>query len=463
MASILQFPEQFLFNRYPPRGPRYTSYPTADRFHADFGEAQYREALHRQGDLADSGGLSLYAHIPFCRSLCWYCACNKVITKDTRRADTYLQDLLIEVKLVSQALAGERKVTQVHFGGGTPTYLGHGQLGEIMDAYRAEFELAPDAEIGIEVDPRTVDGAYIAALAELGFNRMSLGVQDFDREVQGAIHRFQSHEQTLDVLDAARERGFESVSLDMVYGLPRQTLETFDATLAMLLTARPDRVALYSYAHLPERFKPQRRIVDADLPAPETKLAMMRRAQERLVQAGYVSIGLDHFALPGDELAQAGKQGGLQRNFQGYSTRGGTDMLALGVSAISQVGSVYSQNVYETDAYHDALAEGRLPVARGLRLSRDDLIRRSVIQGLMCQMALSKEALSHAYLIDFDTYFANELERLRALEADGLVSIDSEWIEVTELGRYFLRAIAMVFDLYLSRAREAPKRFSRLV
>jgi oxygen-independent coproporphyrinogen-3 oxidase len=463
MNAPVPFPEQRLFSRYPPRGPRYTSYPTADRFQSGFGEAQYREAMRVRGELAAPGGLSLYAHIPFCRSLCWYCACNKVITKDTSRAAAYLDDLKLEIRFVAQALAGERRVTQVHFGGGTPTYLTHGQLGEILDVYRAEFELDPKAEIAIEVDPRTVDYAYVAALGKLGFNRMSLGVQDFDRDVQGAIHRFQSPEQTLGVLDAAREHGFESVSLDMVYGLPRQTLASFDATLAVLLAARPDRVALYSYAHLPERFKPQRRIRDEDMPEPEVKLAMMRLAQERLVQAGYVSIGLDHFALPGDELAQAGKQGGLQRNFQGYSTRGGTDMLAFGVSAISQVGAIYSQNVYETDAYHDALAEGRLPVARGLNLSRDDLIRRAVIQGLMCQMALSKEAVAHAYLIDFDGYFAPEIERLRALEADGLVHMDREWIEITELGRFFLRAIAMVFDRYLSEAKEPPKRFSRLV
>ncbi len=453
-----------LLRRFDVSGPRYTSYPTADRFVEAFTAAEYRQALARRGDgLARAGKpLSLYVHIPFCESLCYYCACNKIITKQHGRAATYLRYLAREVDLHAAALGRGQVVTQLHLGGGTPTFLSDDELRELMAMLKRGFSLAPGGEYSIEVDPRTVDGARLAVLAELGFNRISFGVQDFDADVQKAVHRIQPASQVFALMEQARAVGFDSVNADLIYGLPRQTPESFDRTLRRMCELRPDRIALYAYAHLPERFKPQRRIVPAELPDASAKVTMLARSLAAFQEAGYDYIGMDHFALPGDALAVAKRQGRLHRNFQGYSTQPDCDLIGLGVSAIGRVGATYSQNAKTLEEYCDHLDQGRLPIARGLALSRDDLARRAVIMALMCQGHVLFESIELAWMIKFDSYFAAELEQLRELQGRGLVTLDDTGIQVTATGWYFVRAVAMVFDRYLQADRNRA-RFSRII
>ena len=453
-----------LLQRFDVAGPRYTSYPTADRFVEAFGYDEYSAALahRRSGAAAMALPLSVYVHIPFCESLCYYCACNKIITKHHERAEPYLRYLSREIDLHTAQLGIGQPVSQVHLGGGTPTFFNDRQLAELMDMLRRNFTLAPGGEYSIEVDPRTVDAQRLSVLHGLGFNRLSFGVQDFDPEVQKAVHRIQPAEQVFALVEAARGIGFESINVDLIYGLPRQTPESFQRTLAQVNQLRPDRIALYAYAHLPERFKPQRRILQADLPAAAGKVSMLAASLDALMGAGYVYVGMDHFALPEDALAIAKRQGRLHRNFQGYSTQPDCDLIGLGVSAIGKVGAPYCQNAKTLEEYCDYLDQGRLPVVRGLALSRDDVVRRAVIMALMCQGELQFESIELAHLIDFRSYFATELETLQTLQEQGLATVHSTDITVTEQGWFFIRAVAMVFDRYLQADRNRA-RFSRII
>jgi oxygen-independent coproporphyrinogen III oxidase len=453
-----------LMRRFDIPGPRYTSYPTADRFVDAFTAADYSGALaqRKAGRAMLTSPLSLYVHIPFCESLCYYCACNKIITKHHERGAAYLRYLAREVDLHTQQLGLGQAVTQLHLGGGSPTFLLDDELRELMAKLRRSFTLVPGGEHSIEIDPRTVDGKRLAVLADLGFNRISFGVQDFDPEVQKAVHRIQPAEQVFELMAQAREVGFDSINVDLIYGLPRQTPSTFARTLEQVCELRPDRIALYGYAHLPERFKPQRRIMPAELPAPSAKMAMLSQALAAFEDEGYDYIGMDHFALPNDALAVAKRQGRLHRNFQGYSTQPDCDMVGLGVSAIGRIGATYSQNAKTMEEYCDHLDQGRLPVVRGLALSRDDLARRAVIMALMCQGQVLFESIEVAWLLDFGRYFAAELEQLHALADEGLVTLDESGIQVTASGWFLVRAIAMVFDRYLQADRTRAK-FSRII
>lgn len=444
-----------LVRRFGLAGPRYTSYPTADRFLDDYGAAEQAAWLERREEGGFRQPLSVYVHLPFCQSICYYCACNKIITRDRSKAGPYVAYLEREIDLVAPHLGAYRRITQLHLGGGTPTFLPDDALRRLMTALRARFEFAADGEYSIELDPRTTPRATVALLADLGFNRASLGVQDFDPDVQKAVHRIQPAEQTLDTLAAARAHGFRSINFDLIYGLPKQGVDTFARTLETVLAAAPDRIALYNYAHLPERFKPQRRISEADLPDAETRLAIFMQAVTMLGQAGYVYIGLDHFARPDDELALAQRTGRLHRNFQGYSTRAECDLLALGVSAISRIGASYAQNVRTLEAYEAAIDAGRLPIVRGVSLSRDDLMRRAVIMALMCHGEVAVESIELAYLIDFDAYFATELGELRGYIDLGLAKYEDGWISITPKGRLFARVVCMIFDRYLRQGRTA--------
>ena len=453
-----------ILRRFDISGPRYTSYPTADRFVEAFNEADYAHALknRRSSAAALTLPLSLYVHIPFCESLCYYCACNKVITKHHSRSAEYLRYLGREIDLHVALIGKGQPISQLHLGGGSPTFLTDAELNQLMTLLKDNFNFTPGGEYAIEVDPRTVDAGRIDALASMGFNRLSFGVQDFDPDVQKAVHRVQPAQQVFDLVKAARERGFESINVDLIYGLPHQSPESFDRTLEQIAELRPDRIALYAYAHLPERFKPQRRIAITDLPSASAKVTMLARSLDALMGVGYVYVGMDHFALPDDALAVAKRQGRLHRNFQGYSTQADCDLIALGVSSIGRIGATYSQNAKTLDEYYDLLNRGRLPVVRGLALTRDDLVRRSVIMALMCQGTLHFESIESAYLIEFASYFSNELEALQPLVEQGLVEIDLAGIHVTQMGWYFVRAVAMVFDRYLQKDLNRT-RFSKIL
>ena len=446
-------------------GPRYTSYPTADRFVEAFGADAYSRALQQRAAGAGVGGkaaLSLYVHIPFCESVCYFCACNKVVTRHHERAAEYLQALAAEVDLHVAQLGTGQSVSQLHLGGGTPTFLSDAELDGLMAMLRRAFCIVPGAEVSIEVDPRTADEARLKAWWQLGFNRLSFGVQDFDPQVQKAVHRVQPFESVRELMLAARAIGYESINADLIYGLPMQTPESFAHTVAQVCELRPDRIALYAYAHLPHRFKPQRRIISADLPPPEHRVGMLGGALSGFIANGYTYIGMDHFALPGDSLAVAKRQGRLHRNFQGYSTQPDCDLIALGVSAIGRMGASYSQNAKTLDDYYDAIRHGRFAVVRGLALTRDDLVRRSVVMALMCQGRLEFESVELSHLIKMPSYFKTELEELRELQDLGLVVIEPQAIQVTATGWFFVRAVAMVFDKHL-RQDQARERFSRII
>lgn len=445
-------PSEDVLARFDMPGPRYTSYPTADRFVESFDAAAYASCLG--GRIAGSGtrALSLYVHLPFCNTICYYCGCNKVITKDHGRTAEYLRALETEADLANARLLGSRKVEQLHFGGGTPTFLDAGELRQVMAMLAGRFEwdqAGTNREFSIEVDPRSCPPDKVEALAGVGFNRMSVGVQDFDPAVQAAVNRRQPFGKTQETIEAARATGFRSVNLDLIYGLPKQSRASFARTLEQVLELNPDRIALYQYAHLPQRFKPQRRIVSADLPSAHERLGIMHDAIARLTGAGYRYIGMDHFARDADDLARAQAQGRLHRNFQGYSTRPDCDLVGLGVSAISKIGPAYAQNARDLPEYYDRLKNGLLATARGVALTPDDLVRRAVIMALMCHFEVSKEAIATAHLVDFDVYFRRELAGLRDLIDAGLVEVDHEWITVPAEGRLLVRAIAMRFDRYL--------------
>jgi oxygen-independent coproporphyrinogen-3 oxidase len=451
-----------LLRRFDVSGPRYTSYPTADRFVEAFTADTYRGWIEKRVLGGQPRLLSLYFHIPFCESICYYCACNKIITKDHSRSARYIRYLVKEIELVSALLAGARKVVQVHWGGGTPNFLSREEANDLMAAVRQHFRLDERGEYSIEVDPRRVHPGDVAHFARLGFNRISLGVQDFDPAVQQAVNRIQTAEQTLDVMRAARASGFRSVNVDLIYGLPKQNVIGFNRTLELIIEAGPDRIALYNYAHLPSVFKPQRRINEAQLPTPDAKLQLLSLAIRRLSDAGYVYIGMDHFAKPEDELAIALRQGRLHRNFQGYSTHPDCDLLGFGISAIGEVGPSYSQNVRTLEEYYDRLDHSQLPVLRGIELTADDLLRRTLIQCLMCQFEVPIEAIEVAYLIDFRNYFAQELRDLAPLREAGLVTLGEHYLTVTPTGRFFIRNICMVFDRYLREGQER-RRYSKAV
>ena len=443
-----------LIRKYGGNGPRYTSYPTADRFVEAFDARAYRHWLGNRNIGGFARPLGLYVHVPFCDTLCFYCACNKIATKDHAKAHRYVTYLGREIEQVSAALGGDRRISRMHWGGGTPTFLGDEESERLMGFIRARFDLDRNGEYAIEVDPRKVGAGRIAFLGKLGFNRISIGVQDFDPAVQRAVNRIQSVEETRTVIDAARANGFKSVNMDLIFGLPKQTLEGFAGTLERVLECGPDRIALYSYAHLPTVFKPQMRILAADLPRPEVKLELMTRAMRRLEAAGYVHIGMDHFAKPTDELAVAQRQGRLVRDFQGYACGGETDLIGLGVSAIGKIGPTYCQNVKALDEYYGMLDRGALPILRGIEVTPDDLARRAVIQALACHFSVAKESIAIAHLLDFDRYFAAEMKDLERLADDGLVELEDEWIHVTPAGRLLVRAVCMVFDRYLRQAEQ---------
>ncbi|RJG08922.1 oxygen-independent coproporphyrinogen III oxidase [Pseudomonas cavernicola] len=452
-----------LVEKYDRPGPRYTSYPTAPQFHQAFAMDDYRAATKQSNQAATPKPLSVYIHIPFCKSLCYYCACNKIITQKTHRAVEYLAYLKREIALQAALFDGTRKLTQLHLGGGTPTYLTGEQLAELMAALHAAFNLDDsDAhEFSIEVDPRTVSTGQIHQLRDLGFNRLSFGVQDFDAAVQAAVNRLQSEEQTRELVAAARRAGFKSVSVDLIYGLPLQTGASFAVTLDKIIDLRPDRIAAYSYAHLPELVRAQRLIRREDMPPPKRKLELLELTIERLTAAGYVYIGMDHFALPDDELSLAREQGTLQRNFQGYSTHADCDLIGLGVSSIGKVGDSYSQNVKELSQYYARLDEGLLPVQRGYRLSADDRLRREVISDLMCHGRVDFARIEASHGIVFGQYFADALMKLDEHIADGLVAICDEALVLLPQGQLMMRTVAMAFDAYLGGDQRG--RFSRTV
>lgn len=451
-----------IIRRFDINGPRYTSYPTADRFVEAFDAEAAKLWLGKRNIGGISRPLSLYFHIPFCNTICYYCACNKIITKDHGRSAKYLKYLAREIELQSEYLDGDHDVIQLHWGGGTPTFLSHDEMRQLMGATRQHFRLLDGGEYSIEVDPRKVDAATVALLGELGFNRMSVGVQDFDERVQQAVNRIQTEEETGDVIRNARANGFQSISIDLIYGLPHQTVMGFNRSLERVLAMDPDRLSIYNYAHLPGLFKPQRRIADADLPSADTKLQILALAIRKLTEAGYVFIGMDHFAKPDDELAVAQRQGRLHRNFQGYSTYADSDMLSFGISSISKVGPTYSQNVKTLDEYYDRLDARILPAYRGIELNADDILRRSIIQALMCHFELSIESIESAHLIDFKKYFAAELADLKEMEQAGLLKVGDDWISVLPPGRMLVRAISMVFDRYL-RADRQRTRYSKVI
>jgi len=451
MTTALDFDAQLL-RRYDKPGPRYTSYPSAPQFSTRFTDADFRRQVARSNQEPIPRHLSLYVHVPFCFSPCFYCGCNRIITRDLRRGAPYAERLVHEAEMVAPLFARDRDVVQLHFGGGTPNFLDAPALGGLVDSLGRFFHFsnARTRDFSIELDPRSVRDGDIEAYAAMGFNRASFGVQDFDRAVQLAINREQSIEETLRAIDACRAAGFRSVNVDLIYGLPRQTLAGFLHTLNTIVLARPDRIAVYGYAHMPEKFKAQRQIDERELPDAAERLALLQIAIERLSAAGYCYIGLDHFALPGDDLSVALAAGSLQRNFMGYTTHAESDLIGLGASSISHIGESYSQNYRELPEWESAVDQGRLPIARGLMLDEDDVIRAQVIQQLMCRGTIDRARIEARHDIDFDAYFADSMARLLPLAADGLVSFDGSRIVATSRGRLMLRIIAMCFDRYLA-------------
>lgn len=454
--------DQDLVERYGGRGPRYTSYPTALQFDESFTPADY-ERIARDSNRSGRP-LSIYVHIPFCRSLCYYCACNKIVTRNAERVRNYLVNLEREIDLQSALFDDTRPVEQLHFGGGTPTYLNRKQMWALVADLRQAFAFdeSDRREFSIEVDPRAVERNTIAELADLGFNRLSIGVQDFDSRVQEAVNRIQTIEQVCMLVANARENQYRSVSFDLIYGLPHQTVASFDRTLDLVMAIRPERLAIYNYAHLPLRFKGQRMIDSADIPSPQTKLDILRHTIDKLGSSDYVYIGMDHFALPNDDLAKAKENGTLQRNFQGYSTHGNCDLVGLGVSAISRIGDAYAQNATATSEYESALSCGRLPLKRGIEVDQDDRLRADVIQNLMCHDKLRISEFENAHGVRFQSYFQNELENLAPLVEDGLVNIGDDEIEITGRGRLLMRSVAMVFDRHLIGTTDST-RFSKTI
>lgn len=451
-----------LIRKYDIAGPRYTSYPTAVQFSPEFTEADYRQQAAQSNQSARD--LSLYFHLPFCDTICYYCACNKVITKDRSKAIPYLETLHKEIAMQGQLFDSSRKVNQLHWGGGTPTFISHQQMTELMQVTRQHFNLHDDdsGEYSIEIDPREVTHESIKVLRDIGFNRMSLGVQDFDPAVQKAVNRIQSEEQTINTLNSAREFGFKSISTDLIYGLPLQTAESFFTTLQRIIEINPDRISLFNYAHMPELFKPQRRINEADMPSAELKLTILKLSIEQLIDAGYVYIGMDHFAKPDDELSIAQQQGKLYRNFQGYATHADCDLVGMGITSIGTIDNSFAQNVKQLDEYQALINADKLAVFRGVIIDQDDLIRRDVIMQLICHFDLNFAAIEAKHSIKFSDYFSNEIERLSAMHDDGLIELNKSSIRVTAKGRLLIRNICMVFDRYLAD-KNNQQRFSKAI
>ena len=451
-----------LIRRYDKSGPRYTSYPTAVQFHEGFGEAEYRACVDATNHETALRPLSLYFHIPFCDTLCFYCACNKIATKNRAHAVPYLENIHREIAMQGDLFDRSRGVDQLHWGGGTPTFISHEQMADLMAKTRQHFKLHDDdsGEYSIEVDPREISEGSMPLLRELGFNRLSMGVQDFNEKVQKAVNRIQPRQQTLSVLKEARDLGFRSINMDLIYGLPFQSVTTFSETLEQVIAADPDRLSVFNYAHLPEMFKPQRRINVDDLPSPQEKLDILQAAITILGDAGYVYIGMDHFAKPEDELAVAQREGSLYRNFQGYSTHAECDMVAMGNTAISNIGNSFSQNVRTLDEYYQALDADKLPIMRGYELSADDCLRREVITRLICHFELNIGAIESQFDIDFKPYFDSELQALAQMQADGLLTLRDQAIEVLPAGKLLIRNICMVFDAYL---KSRHQQFSKVI
>lgn len=451
-----------LIRRYDLSGPRYTSYPTAVQFAESFGSKDCEKAA---ADVkASLEPLSLYVHLPFCAHVCYYCACNKVITKHRDKAQPYLDRLYKDITAQAELFSGNRQVQQLHWGGGTPTFIAEEQMVELMHRLRSNFNLLDDdsGDYSIEIDPREASLSVLKTLREIGFNRVSLGVQDFEPTVQKAVNRVQSEQETKFVLDTSRELGFKSINMDLIYGLPFQTPETFRNTLEKVLVMSPDRLSVFNYAHMPHRFMPQRRINENDLPTPDQKLTILHETIERLIDAGYEYIGMDHFAKPDDELAVAQRNGKLHRNFQGYTTHKDCDLVSMGVSSISQVGMSYYQNHHDIEAYMQAIDNEQLPVKRGVWLTTDDFIRKDLIMQLICHFELDVKKFEADHKLQFDTYFKDELARLKGFAGDGLVDITPEKITVKDSGRLLIRAICQVFDSYIP-ATAKPQGYSRII
>jgi len=459
--AIVEFDQQ-LIKRYDKAGPRYTSYPTAVQFGDEYTADTYKKFAEKSNQSAQS--LSLYFHIPFCDTVCFYCGCNKVVTKDRSKAAPYLERVYKEIEMQARLFDHSRKVDQLHWGGGTPTFISHDEMRELMAVTRKHFNLHDDdsGEYSIEIDPREVSRESIKLLRELGFNRMSLGVQDFNPAVQKAVNRIQSREETLAALTAAREENFKSISVDLIYGLPLQTVESFDQTLDELIEISPDRVSVFNYAHLPERFKPQRRINEDELPPASAKLEIFKHCMEKLTNAGYVYIGMDHFAKPDDELTIAQNNGKLYRNFQGYATHADCDLVGIGITSIGTIANSFAQNVRTMDEYFAKIDKGELAIFRGVEIDNDDLIRREVIMQLICHFKLNFADVEQRFNIDFKDYFSAELERYKTMVDDGLITMDQQSIEVTSRGRLLIRNICMVFDRYI-KPDEKTERFSKLI
>ncbi len=450
-----------LIRRFDTSGPRYTSYPTADRFHNGFSALNYKQHIQQRQTITAPPPLSVYVHLPFCQSLCYFCACNKIITQDKSRFEQYLQYLQKELDLTSPLLGQARLTRQLHLGGGTPTFGDDASIDKLMGMLRNVFDFTYDAEMSVEIDPRTISHSRLKALADMGFNRTSFGVQDFDPKVQKAVNRVQPLEMVEDALESSKANGFNSINMDLIYGLPHQNLQTFETTLDHVVRLKPDRIALYNYAHLPHRFKAQRLIKAQDLPTAEDRLQIFMMATRRLIDAGYVFIGLDHFALPDDELSRAGQDGSLHRNFQGYTTRSECDMLGLGVSSISKIGRSYAQAPRSLKDYCAMLDHNELPIDKGYELSDDDVLRAEIIMTIMCSMSVNFEAIGQRYEIVFYEYFESELNRLQPYVEAGLISLDDNSLSVTRKGRLFVRAIGMEFDAYLGKPTGST--YSRLI
>lgn len=452
-----------LLQKYDQPGPRYTSYPTIPYFKKTVGEKEYLYHLQRE-DLAKSEeSISLYFHLPFCDTLCYFCGCNMMVVRRQEKIDTYLEYLSKEIALIRPLINSARKVKQLHWGGGSPTSLSPKQitrLGKIINFY---FEFDSSAEIGVEIDPRGLTREHLEALAEIGFNRCSIGVQDFNPQVQQTVNRIQSVEITERTITWARELGFHSVNIDLMYGLPFQTVDSFAKTLEIVLDLKPDRLAIFNYAHLPQLIKHQRLIKGEWLPRPNEKLELLKLSIEKLTSSGYVYIGMDHFAKPNDELAKAMKEGTLYRNFQGYSTHAGLNLISFGITSISMLTNIYVQNLKKLIPYYQTIESGHLPIFRGVVLNKDDRLRREVITKLMCHFLLEKSDIETKYHLNFDQYFARELENLKEMEADGLIELHPERLKVTTKGRLFIRNIAMQFDAYLDRTKENRPKFSRTI
>lgn len=451
-----------LLRRYDVAGPRYTSYPTAVQFHAGFDEAAYRTVAAQTNAEQPQRPLSLYFHLPFCDTVCFYCACNKIITKNRKRAAPYLALMHREIALQGELFDRQRVVEQLHWGGGTPTFISHEEMRALMAVTRRHFQLRDDdgGEYSIEIDPREIHDGTLAVLREIGFNRLSMGVQDFDPAVQQAVNRLQSEAQTLAVLEEARVLGFSSINMDLIYGLPRQSAASFERTLEKIIDASPDRLSVFNYAHLPDMFKTQRQINADELPSAQTKLEILQLTIERLTAAGYVYIGMDHFARPDDSLAVAQRDGTLYRNFQGYSTHASCDLIGIGMSAIGSVGATYAQNAKTMEEYVEALSADRLPIVRGITLEADDWLRRAVITDLICHFRLDTQAIQRRFGIDFSKYFAAELAALKSMAVDGLLRLATGEIIIEPAGKLLIRNICMVFDKYL-QARSG--RYSKVI